>query len=130
MQCSLNLSYSQVSLCEQLRSVAFKIRKSRFFEVVCISVHADTIAHVHAVPLRLDVQGRMTNLLNILGVYHYVSCHRRTIYLTIMSALDFEEAGHKLMKIQVGHQLLLICRHFPKLRLLQHIAHFLRDSAI
>lgn len=26
---------------------------------------------------------------------------RRTIYLTIMSALDFEEAGHKLMKIQV-----------------------------
>jgi hypothetical protein len=26
---------------------------------------------------------------------------RRTIYLTIMSSLDFEEAGHKLMKIQL-----------------------------
>jgi len=26
---------------------------------------------------------------------------RRTIYLTIMSALDFEEAGHKLMKIRI-----------------------------
>jgi pre-mRNA-splicing factor CWC22 len=26
---------------------------------------------------------------------------RRTIYLTIMSALDFEEAGHKLMKIAI-----------------------------
>ncbi len=33
-----------------------------------------------------------TNLINL----------RRTIYLTIMSALDFEEAGHKLMKIQLG----------------------------
>lgn len=32
-----------------------------------------------------------TNLINL----------RRTIYLTIMSALDFEEAGHKLMKIQL-----------------------------
>ena len=30
-----------------------------------------------------------TNLINL----------RRTIYLTIMSALDFEEAGHKLMNI-------------------------------
>jgi hypothetical protein len=27
---------------------------------------------------------------------------RRTIYLTIMSSLDFEEAGHKLMKIQLA----------------------------
>jgi pre-mRNA-splicing factor CWC22 len=27
---------------------------------------------------------------------------RRTIYLTIMSALDFEEAVHKLMKIDLG----------------------------
>lgn len=26
---------------------------------------------------------------------------RRTIYLTIMSSLDFEEAGHKLLKIRV-----------------------------
>jgi pre-mRNA-splicing factor CWC22 len=33
-----------------------------------------------------------TNLINL----------RRTIYLTIMSALDFEEAGHKLMKITLG----------------------------
>ena len=33
-----------------------------------------------------------TNLINL----------RRTIYLTIMSALDFEEAGHKLMKIQLA----------------------------
>jgi pre-mRNA-splicing factor CWC22 len=32
-----------------------------------------------------------TNLVNL----------RRTIYLTIMSSLDFEEAGHKLMKIAV-----------------------------
>lgn len=27
---------------------------------------------------------------------------RRTIYLTIMSALDFEEAVHKLLKIDIG----------------------------
>ena len=33
-----------------------------------------------------------TNLINL----------RRTIYLTIMSALDFEEAGHKLMKISLA----------------------------
>ena len=32
-----------------------------------------------------------TNLVNL----------RRTIYLTIMSSLDFEEAGHKLMKIHL-----------------------------
>ena len=32
-----------------------------------------------------------TNLVNL----------RRTIYLTIMSSMDFEEAGHKLMKIQM-----------------------------
>lgn len=32
-----------------------------------------------------------TNLINL----------RRTIYLTIMSSLDFEEAGHKLSKIVV-----------------------------
>ena len=32
-----------------------------------------------------------TNVINL----------RRTIYLTIMSALDFEEAGHKLMKIEL-----------------------------
>ena len=33
-----------------------------------------------------------TNLINL----------RRTIYLTIMSSMDFEEAGHKLMKIELG----------------------------
>ncbi len=33
-----------------------------------------------------------TNLVNL----------RRTIYLTIMSSLDFEEAGHKLLKIQMA----------------------------
>uniref|UniRef100_A0A061QW61 Pre-mRNA-splicing factor CWC22 n=1 Tax=Tetraselmis sp. GSL018 TaxID=582737 RepID=A0A061QW61_9CHLO len=33
-----------------------------------------------------------TNLVNL----------RRTIYLTIMSSLDFEEAGHKLLKIQLA----------------------------
>lgn len=27
---------------------------------------------------------------------------RRTIYLTIMSSLDFEEAGHKLLKIKIN----------------------------
>ena len=35
-----------------------------------------------------------TNLVNL----------RRTIYLTIMSSLDFEEAGHKLLKIQMKGQ--------------------------
>ena len=33
-----------------------------------------------------------TNLVNL----------RRTIYLTLMSALDFEEAGHKLLKMVRG----------------------------
>ena len=33
-----------------------------------------------------------TNLINL----------RRTIYLTIMSSMDFEEAGHKLLKIQLA----------------------------
>ena len=32
-----------------------------------------------------------TNLVNL----------RRTIYLTIMSSVDFEEAGHKLLKIKL-----------------------------
>ena len=27
---------------------------------------------------------------------------RRTIYLTIMSSMDFEEAGHKLLKIPLS----------------------------
>ncbi|KAL4421935.1 hypothetical protein ABPG77_007877 [Micractinium sp. CCAP 211/92] len=39
-----------------------------------------------------DIQDRtQTNLVNL----------RRTIYLTIMSALDFEEAGHKLLKMGI-----------------------------
>ncbi len=33
-----------------------------------------------------------TNLINL----------RRTIYLTIMSAMSFEEAGHKLIKIELA----------------------------
>ena len=35
---------------------------------------------------------------------------RRTIYLTIMSSMDFEEAGHKLMKIgvQPGQEIELV----------------------
>ena len=33
-----------------------------------------------------------TNLINL----------RRTIYLTIMSAMSFEEAGHKLVKIELA----------------------------
>ena len=35
-----------------------------------------------------------TNLVNL----------RRTIYLTIMSSMDFEESGHKLMKINIGEE--------------------------
>ena len=53
-----------------------------------------------------------TNLINL----------RRTIYLTIMSSVDFEEAGHKLLKIklepgqEVSHKKLSqwhICNSFP-----------------
>lgn len=41
-----------------------------------------------------------TNLVNL----------RRTIYLTIMSSMDFEEAGHKLMKVgvQPGQEIELV----------------------
>jgi hypothetical protein len=39
-----------------------------------------------------------TNLVNL----------RRTIYLTIMSALDFEEAGHKLLKMVRGSLVFLL----------------------
>lgn len=41
-----------------------------------------------------------TNLVNL----------RRTIYLTIMSSVDFEEAGHKLLKIKLepGQE---VCKH-------------------
>jgi len=40
--------------------------------------------------MRIDDQTE-TNLINL----------RRTIYLTIMSSVDFEEAGHKLLKIKL-----------------------------
>eukprot|EP00271_Cylindrocystis_brebissonii_P023040 TRINITY_DN9221_c0_g1_i2.p1 TRINITY_DN9221_c0_g1~~TRINITY_DN9221_c0_g1_i2.p1 ORF type:complete len:726 (+),score=168.69 TRINITY_DN9221_c0_g1_i2:311-2488(+) len=41
---------------------------------------------------RLEIQDQTeTNLINL----------RRTIYLTIMASVDFEEAGHKLMKIKL-----------------------------
>lgn len=45
-----------------------------------------------------------TNLVNL----------RRTIYLTIMSSVDFEEAGHKLLKIKLepGQEVCCICSHF------------------
>lgn len=54
------------------------------------------LPHTHASPgaaAKQDIQDRtQTNLVNL----------RRTIYLTIMSALDFEEAGHKLLKMVGG----------------------------
>jgi pre-mRNA-splicing factor CWC22 len=41
---------------------------------------------------QMEIRDRTeTNLVNL----------RRTIYLTIMSSVDFEEAGHKLMKIKL-----------------------------
>lgn len=41
---------------------------------------------------RMKIQDETeTNLVNL----------RRTIYLTIMSSVDFEEAGHKLLKIKL-----------------------------
>ncbi len=41
---------------------------------------------------RMQIQDETeTNLVNL----------RRTIYLTIMSSVDFEEAGHKLLKIKL-----------------------------
>jgi pre-mRNA-splicing factor CWC22 len=47
-----------------------------------------------------------TNLVNL----------RRTIYLTIMSSVDFEEAGHKLLKIKLepGQE---VCHAFVNLSL-------------
>lgn len=45
-----------------------------------------------------------TNLVNL----------RRTIYLTIMSSVDFEEAGHKLLKIKLesGQEVGITVLHF------------------
>jgi pre-mRNA-splicing factor CWC22 len=51
---------------------------------------------------RMQIQDETeTNLVNL----------RRTIYLTIMSSVDFEEAGHKLLKIKLepGQE---VCSHF------------------
>ena len=50
-----------------------------------------TTASTHACLWLLQDQTQ-TDLINL----------RRTIYLTIMSSAQFEEAGHKLMKIQLG----------------------------
>ena len=44
------------------------------------------------------VPGPNSALLQALAA-HLSPPGRRTIYLTIMSALDFEEAGHKLLKM-------------------------------
>ena len=45
-----------------------------------------------------------TNLINL----------RRTIYLTIMSSVDFEEAGHKLLKIKLepGQEVCILFFYF------------------
>lgn len=51
---------------------------------------------------RLDIEDRTeTNMVNL----------RRTIYLTIMSSLDFEEGVHKLMKLNIpeGKEVSLQC---------------------
>ena len=55
---------------------------------------------------QMEIRDRTeTNLVNL----------RRTIYLTIMSSVDFEEAGHKLMKIklepgqEVSTTMVLVC---------------------
>lgn len=59
---------------------------------------ARTSSCVLTAPLLLDLTGQVdihdhteTNLVNL----------RRRIYLTIMSALDFEEAVHKLLQVQL-----------------------------
>lgn len=69
---------------------------------------------------RMKIQDETeTNLVNL----------RRTIYLTIMSSVDFEEAGHKLLKIklepgqEVSHTLLAILRALCRL---QHVSFIYR----
>ena len=48
---------------------------------------------------QMEIRDRIeTNLVNL----------RRTIYLTIMSSVDFEEAGHKLMKDYMHQKRFLI----------------------
>lgn len=45
-----------------------------------------------ATPMTLDIKDKTnTNLINL----------RKTIYLTIMSSVDFEECGHKLLKLNI-----------------------------
>mmetsp|Transcript_18928 Transcript_18928/g.34313 ORF Transcript_18928/g.34313 Transcript_18928/m.34313 type:complete len:574 (-) Transcript_18928:169-1890(-) len=52
----------------------------------------DSVAAAAAAAEQQKIEDRTaTNLVNL----------RRTIYLTLMSSLDFEEAGHKLLKIQI-----------------------------
>lgn len=49
-----------------------------------------------------DEEGKDGNKLNIEDRTETDEVNlRRTIYLTIMSSLDFEEAGHKLLNIKV-----------------------------
>ena len=53
-----------------------------------------------------------TNLVNL----------RRTIYLTIMTCVDFEEAGHKLLKIKLepGQEVGITVTHFILFYILCH----------
>lgn len=52
-----------------------------------------SIKYVPAVPEKEGIQDRTeTNLVNL----------RRVIYLTIMNALNYEEAVHKLLKVQLN----------------------------
>lgn len=56
---------------------------------MCLTVLLHVSDCLHNTVLQDQTQ---TNLINL----------RRTIYLTIMSSAQFEEAGHKLMKIQLA----------------------------
>jgi pre-mRNA-splicing factor CWC22 len=57
-----------------------------------------------------------TNLVNL----------RRIIYLTIMNALNYEEAVHKLLKVQLqdGQEVLSFFFPFPQLEVVVHLRHF------
>lgn len=84
--------------CPSLHLQAFSAHP--FIHILPLSFH--TIHPIHPSPASLGpaearqaIQDQtQTNLVNL----------RRTIYLTIMSALDFEEAGHKLLKMVGGLQ--------------------------
>ena len=56
------------------------------------SLLASLLKHVSVVPEKEGIEDRTeTNLVNL----------RRVIYLTIMNALNYEEAVHKLLKVQL-----------------------------